>query len=105
MPRFSHAFALSIVAICMVSTSIAQTVVAPPSAHVTAVSGDWDSFVSGMGEAGKRMMARLPQRLRSDPLMLQAGYRLLLSATPRLAIDANGSDRAHPVFVPESTLP
>lgn len=104
MPRFRHALAMSMIAFCTSTASIAQTAAPPPAAPAPAASTDWDSFASGMAEAGRRMMARLPDRVRSDPRMVQESYRLLLAATARLAIDANISDRAHPVFVPEINL-
>ena len=65
---------------------------------------EWNRFVAGLDEAGKRMAAKLPERLRNDPVALQRAYRLLLAATARNSIELLGSDRSQPVFQPEIGL-
>jgi hypothetical protein len=64
----------------------------------------WDSFTDQLREVGDKMIARLPERLRGDPRVQQEVGRLLLEAVAAKTIEAIGSDRDHPVFLPTSNV-
>ena len=50
------------------------------------------------------MRDRIPERLRSDPRVMQESMRLLLSGVLRTTNDAIMHDRSHPIFVPELNI-
>jgi hypothetical protein len=64
----------------------------------------WDSFTGQLREVGDKMIARLPERLRGDSRVQQEVGRLLLEAVAAKSIEAIGSDRDHPVFLPTSNV-
>jgi hypothetical protein len=96
-----------LLALSAAAATMAQpAAVQPPASGAAPQAGleTWNDFVAGLGVAGQRMTAKLPERLRNDPQAVEESYRLLLGATARAAIDAVVGDRAHPVFVPEIGL-
>jgi hypothetical protein len=64
----------------------------------------WESFTEELRQVGDKMIARLPERLRSDPRVQQEVGRLLLEAVAAKTIEAISSDRDHPVFLPTSNI-
>jgi hypothetical protein len=76
---------------------------APRDAAVTAnpsVAG-WNDFLDGVRDLPDRILAKLPEKERSDPQVRQEVGRLALSAVAAAAIDALASDPDHPTFVPQ----
>jgi hypothetical protein len=70
-----------------------------PAPHET-VAG-WSEFVEGLRQLPEKMLARLPESMRSDPQVRQEVGRLALSALAGASIDALASDGDHPVFIPQ----
>jgi hypothetical protein len=61
----------------------------------------WEDYVDRLKPLGRRLLDRLPERLRQDPHVVQEAWRLLLSGVVRATTDAIIGDRRHPIFVPE----
>ncbi len=83
---------------CLVTMLSAQTTTS------TTAFPAWDSFTGQLREVGDKMIARLPERLRGDSRVQQEVGRLLLEAVAAKSIEAIGSDRDHPVFLPTSNV-
>lgn len=64
----------------------------------------WEDYVDQLKPLGKRLLDRLPERLRQDPHVVQEAWRLLLSGVVRATSDAIIGDRRHPIFVPELNI-
>lgn len=64
----------------------------------------WQHYVEGIRPLGERVLARVPERLRGDPVIQQQVYRLLLAASARTINDALVGDRQYPMFVPELNI-
>jgi hypothetical protein len=60
----------------------------------------WAQFTSELQQLGEKMIARLPNRLRSNPQSQQEVGRLLLEAVVPRVIEAISSDVDHPSFLP-----
>lgn len=64
----------------------------------------WEELTEQLRPLGQRLMSRVPDRLRPDPLNIQEAQRLLLYGLARSLSDAVVGDRRHPMFVPEISL-
>lgn len=69
-------------------------------ANTEANTEGWDEFVEGIRTLPQRMLAKLPAERRADPQIRQEIGRLALAAVTSSALQALGSDQAHPVFLP-----
>jgi hypothetical protein len=66
-----------------------------------AIAG-WNEFIDGLRALPDRMLAKLPEGMRSDPQVQQEIGRLVLESVAYSTIDAIGGDGDHPVFLPAS---
>lgn len=66
----------------------------------TATVPGWADMLDGLRDLPARMLARLPEKDRSDPQVQQEIGRLALSAFAGASISALASDPNHPVFIP-----
>jgi hypothetical protein len=64
----------------------------------------WEELCDELKALGPRLMGRIPERLRSDPHILQDSHRLLMYGVARGLIDAVVADREHPMVTPEISL-
>jgi hypothetical protein len=64
----------------------------------------WDNFVEELRQLGPKMLAKLPERTRSDPQVQQEVGRLMLEALAARTIETLGADGDHPVFLPTLNL-
>lgn len=62
---------------------------------------EWEELLDQLRPLGEQMRNRIPERLRSDPHIMQESMRLMLSGVLRTVNDAIMHDRSHPMFVPE----
>ena len=62
---------------------------------------EWEELLDQLRPLGEQMRNRIPERLRSDPHIMQETMRLMLSGLLRTINDAIMHDRSHPMFVPE----
>ncbi len=60
----------------------------------------WKHWTRQLEDLDKEIVARLPERLRSDPQVREEAGRLLLDAVASESISAIGADPDHPVFLP-----
>ena len=74
-------------------------VAAPDPAAIPPVPG-WDEAIASLRTLPQRILARLPEPLRSDPQTRQEVARLALEALTSQGIDALGGDGDYPVFLP-----
>jgi Protein of unknown function (DUF1214) len=65
---------------------------------------EWEELLDQLRPLGEQMRNRIPERLRSDPHVMQESMRLLLSGVLRTVNDAIMHDRSHPMFVPEINI-
>ena len=65
---------------------------------------EWEDLLDQLRPLGQLMRDRIPERLRSDPRVMQESVRLLLSGVLRTTNDAIMHDRSHPIFVPELNI-
>lgn len=65
---------------------------------------EWEDLLDQLRPLGQLMRDRIPERLRSDPRVMQESMRLLLSGVLRTTNDAIMHDRSHPIFVPELNI-
>lgn len=65
---------------------------------------EWERLIDGLRPLGDAMRARIPERLRGDPRVMDESMRLLLSGLARASSDALVGDRCHPMFVPELNI-
>lgn len=65
---------------------------------------EWEDLLDQLRPLGQLMRDRMPERLRSDPQVMQESMRLLLSGVLRTTNDAIMHDRSHPMFVPELNI-
>jgi hypothetical protein len=79
--------------------SKAQAAETAPAAQGSAVPG-WDELVAKLRDLPDRMLAKLPEPLRSDPQVQQEVARLALAAISSQSLDALGGDGDHPQFLP-----
>jgi hypothetical protein len=70
---------------------------APPQG--SSVAG-WDELIDKLRDLPDRMLAKLPEPMRSDPQIKQEAARLALEAISSQSLDALGSDGDHPQFLP-----
>lgn len=70
------------------------------SAQDLPVIEGWDAFVESLRALAPRMLAKLPEALRADPLQRQELGRLMLESLAYNAIEAVGADGDRPVFLP-----
>ena len=75
---------------------------ASPSTDVppTSIAG-WNELVDGLRGLPGRMLAKLPEPMRSDPQVQQEVGRLILESLASSTIDAIGGDGDHPTFLPQ----
>ena len=59
----------------------------------------WDEFVARLASLPTRMLAKLPEATRADPLIQQEIGRLALEAVASCALDTLGGDIDHPAFL------
>jgi hypothetical protein len=76
----------------------------PEKSAIAAPLMSWEEFVDQLKPLGARLMQRLPERLRDDPIVVQESYQLLLAGLARGISDAVVGDRRRPMFVPEISL-
>ncbi|MET0252257.1 MAG: hypothetical protein ABW203_08780 [Novosphingobium sp.] len=60
----------------------------------------WDELIGKLQGLPDRMLAKLPEPMRSDPQVRQEVARLALEAMAGMTLDAIGSDPEHPQFLP-----
>lgn len=65
---------------------------------------EWKEFASGIDRAAQRMAAKLPERLRNDPIMLERAQKLLIASTVRNGLKSLAGNRSYPSFTPEIGL-
>lgn len=61
----------------------------------------WDELIDRLQSLPTRMLAKLPEAQRHDPLIQQEVGRLALGAVASCSLDALGGDPDHPVFLPQ----
>lgn len=79
------------------STASAAQTPAPPQG--SSVAG-WDELIDKLRDLPDRMLAKLPEPMRSDPQLQQEAARLALAAIGSQSLDAVGADGDHPQFLP-----
>ncbi|MBW8785812.1 MAG: hypothetical protein JF593_14455, partial [Novosphingobium sp.] len=77
----------------------AQAATPAPAPAASSVPG-WDAFIESLRTLPDRMLARLPESMRSDPQVRQEIARLALEAIASQTLDAVGADPDHPQFLP-----
>ncbi len=70
-----------------------------PAPHKSSVAG-WDELIGKLSDLPDRMLAKLPEPMRSDPQVQQEVARLALEALTAQSIDAIGGDAEAPEFLP-----
>ncbi len=65
-----------------------------------AIAG-WNELVEGLRTLPDRMLAKLPEPLRSDPQVQQEVGRLILESLASSTLDAISGDGDHPAFLPQ----
>jgi hypothetical protein len=73
----------------------------PPQApsQMPAIAG-WSEFVETLRTLPDKLLAKLPESMRTDPRVQQEVGRLILESVASQSIDAIGGDPDHPVFLP-----
>lgn len=95
----SLAVMASLAALLPSASRAADAPPAPPSAKTSAVPG-WNELIGHLADLPDRMLARLPEAMRSDPQVQQEVARLALEGLVSQGIDALGGDADHPEFLP-----
>lgn len=60
----------------------------------------WNGFLDGLRDLPERILAKLPEDKRADPLIRQEAGRLALEALAARSLEAVSADPEHPVFLP-----
>lgn len=79
--------------------SKAQAADGPAAAQGSAVPG-WNELIDKLRDMPDRMLAKLPEPMRSDPQVRQEAARVALEALGAQALTAVGADGDHPQFLP-----
>lgn len=98
-PRFLAPLTLLAAGAAAILPLVAQAQPAPAAPKGSAVPG-WNELVGKLSDLPDRMLARLPEAMRSDPQVQQEVARLALEALTSQGVDAIGGDADAPEFLP-----
>lgn len=79
-----------------------QPAPAPVAAVPDGASAEWNAMLDHLRDLPSRVLAKLPEDERSDPLIQQEAAQLALGAMTSAGIAALGGDIEHPMFLPLS---
>jgi hypothetical protein len=82
--------------VVLAAQPMAEAALASPAAAPIASFPAWDHFTEELRQAGIRVIAKLPERLRNNPQIQQEVGRLLLEATAARTLEAISADGNHP---------
>ena len=73
--------------------------VAPPSVQAAESVAGWDEFATTLRDLPGKLLAKLPESMRSDPQVQQEVGRLVLESLASSSLDAIGGDGDRPMFL------
>src|SRR6185295_3606003 len=91
----------SVIGLLTAAILLAGTTKEASAAEPSPAIAGWDEFVGTLRDLPGRLLARLPESMRSDPQVQQEVGRLVLEALASSTIDAIGGDGDHPLFLPQ----
>lgn len=94
-----HLWSVGLAALSLVAVSVSARAQEEPATAPAPVAG-WNEFVESLRTLPKRMLAKLPEEMRSDPQVQQEIGRLALEALASQSLSAIGADGDFPQFLP-----